>query len=168
MFQSLCHLTSCYWDRHTKPSSKSLIPGNTHIHIYGGKNGCQTMSKSSVSWGQIRWLKPVFLALERLLDRIVIAYLVYVMTSRPASTTKWNPVSNWSLKSPLSDSSDHMTSCLPGIIGSSYCIQKTFLMLPATLYTVPHAAGTPTHKIILLLLHNWFCQLAMEIQTSDL
>lgn len=76
--------------------------------------------------GQIQCLKPVFLALERLLDRrIVMAYLVYIMTSRTANTTQWNPVSNGSLKSPLSDYSDHMTSCLPGIIGSSHCIQKT-------------------------------------------
>lgn len=37
--------------------------------------------------GHIQWLKPVFLALERLLDRIVVAYLVYIMSSRPASET---------------------------------------------------------------------------------
>lgn len=102
----------------------SDTPQHTHSHLRKKMVFRPCLSHLSHE-GQIQWLKPVFLALERLLDRIVIAYLVYIMTSRPASSTKWNPVSNWSLKSPLRDCSDHMTSCLPGIIGSSYCIQKT-------------------------------------------
>lgn len=86
-------------------------PQHSHSHLWKKMVVRPCLNHLSYE-GQMQCLKPVFLALERLLDRrIVMAYLVYIMTSRPVSTTKWNPVSNGSLKSPSSDCSDHVTSC---------------------------------------------------------